>query len=194
MKTFLTNLRARSALWLAEERGNLTVEFVMIMPIAVAVFLASVEASVVTLRKTYLDRALDMTMRELRLGKIPSPTRQILKQKICDRMIMVDDCEENLTLELNVHNTASAVGNDIPLNVPSLSSLCIDRNSAVEPVVNFVPGAANDMVLVRACLLQSIVFPTTAGQLTTSSTITVGDTVNEKYQLISTTAFVNEPR
>lgn len=194
MKQHLHILRLRLSHWLREERGNLTVDFAMIMPLAIAVFLASVEASVISLRKTYLDRALDMTVRELRLGKIANPTRQALKEKICSRMIMVDNCVAKLTLELNVQSTVNAIGNDVALNVPSLSNLCIDRNTAVEPVLNFIPGAANDLVLVRACLVQSIVFPTSAGQVTEMPVIEVGDTVNQQYQLISTTAFVNEPR
>jgi Flp pilus assembly protein TadG len=169
--------------WLAREDGSASIEFIAIMPLAVAILFASVEAGIITLRKTYLDRALEMTVRELRLGIIPNPSTAELRTRICNRMAMVENCASNLTLELHVRSASTAS----PMTVPSLTDLCINRTTSVEPVLNFQPGVANDLVLVRACLLQEIVFPTSESQLS------VANTENSKYQLISTTAFVNEP-
>ncbi|MDZ7906770.1 MAG: pilus assembly protein [Cypionkella sp.] len=179
MRKFPNTLRH----WLAREDGSTSVEFVTIMPLAVAVFLASAESGIISLRKTFLDRALEYTVRELRLGKIADTSAASLKAIICSRMTLVDNCANNLRLEMNVVSTSVATS----LVMPSTTSLCIDRSAAIVPpdALNF--GVANDLVLVRACLVQDIVFPTSTAQ------VAVGDPTNDEYQLISTTVFVNEP-
>lgn len=179
-------MRALSKLrnWLSRENGSASIEFITIMPMAMAILLASGEASMVSLRKTALDRALDMTVRELRLGQIANPTVSELRTRICNRLNVLEDCAENLTLELTVRST-SITG---IVSVPNLSNLCVNRATDVAPVLLFQPGAANDLVLVRACLVQDYFFPTTANQ------ISLENQAGDEFLLIATTAFVNEPR
>jgi Flp pilus assembly protein TadG len=170
--------------WLLRENGSASIEFVTIMPMAMAILLASGEASMVSLRKTALDRALEMTVRELRLGQISNPTVADLRNRICNRMNVLEDCAQNLTLELTVRSTTSTG----IISVPALTDLCINRATNVAPVLLFQPGAANDLVLVRACLVQDYFFPTTANQ------ISLENRAGNEFRLIATTAFVNEPR
>lgn len=188
-------MRALTSLkkWLSREDGTATIEFVTVIPMAMAILLAAGEASMVSLRQTALDRALDMTVRELRLGKIANPTFADLRTRICNRLSSLDDCAANLTLEMTVRST-SITG---IVSVPSLTDLCINRATNIDPVLSLrpgaadgdpVPGGANDLVLVRACLVQDYFFPTTANQ------IALEDNAGQEFQLISTTAFVNEPR
>ncbi len=169
--------------WFAREDGLTSIEFVAMFPIAMIAFMAAGENAMLNLRQTYLDRALEMTVRELRLGQIASPTVAILRNKICSRMVSVDNCLTNLTLELNVRSTAAST-----MTVPSLTASCINRATNVEPVLTFDAGVANDMVLVRACLVQDVVFPTSMGG------VTVFDDIPDEFQIVSTTAYVNEPR
>jgi hypothetical protein len=180
------HMRALTSLkhWLSRENGSASIEFITIMPLAVAILLASGEASMVSLRKTALDRALDMTVRELRLGQIANPTVAELRTRICNRLNVLEDCAANLTLELTVRST-STTG---IVTVPNLTNLCINRATNIEPVLLFQPGAANDLVLVRACLVQDYFFPTTANQ------ISLENQAGDEFRLIATTAFVNEPR
>jgi Flp pilus assembly protein TadG len=179
-------MRALSKLktWLLRENGSASIEFITIMPLAMAILLASGEASMVSLRKTALDRALEMTVRELRQGQIANPTVADLRTRICNRLGMEEGCAENLTLELTVRSTSSTG----IVSVPSLTNLCINRTTNVVPVLLFQPGAANDLVLVRACLVQDYFFPTTANQ------ISLENQEGDEFRLIATTAFVNEPR
>ncbi len=169
---------------LSRENGSASIEFITIMPIAMSILLAAGESSMVSLRKTALDRALDMTVRELRLGQIANPTVAELRTRICNRLNVLEDCAENLTLELTVRST-STTG---IVTVPNLTDLCVNRASNIAPVLLFQPGAANDLVLVRACLVQDYFFPTTANQ------ISLENQEGNEFRLIATTAFVNEPR
>ncbi len=170
---------------IVRENGNSTIEFTILMPLVMAIFLASFESSVTMMRKTMLDHALEATVRELRLGQIANPTLADLRTRICNRMAMVDNCTANLTVELNRRDTSLSTG----ITLPSLTAGCIDRaTDAIEPVLEFEPGAANDLVLVRVCLTQDIIFASTEVALSES------DPDSQVYHLISTSAYVNEPR
>jgi Flp pilus assembly protein TadG len=186
MKQPLAQLRQHLRHFCARSHGAASVEFVILMPLVMTVFLASFESGITMIRKTLLDHSVESTMRELRLGQISSPTVAILKTKICDRMLMVNNCAGNLTLELNVRSTATNIV------LPSITNRCINSATRVEPVLLFQPGAANDLVLVRACLVQDIIFPISVAAMRTVNN--TGASTNYEYQLISTTAFVNEPR
>jgi Flp pilus assembly protein TadG len=186
MKQHIAQLKLYLWHFLARSTGAASVEFVILVPLVMTVFLASFESGITMIRKTLLDYSVESTMRELRLGKITEPTVEILKTKICDRMLMVNDCTGNLTLELNVRSTASNI------LLPSITNKCINSATRVEPVLLFQAGAANDLVLVRACLVQDIIFPISVAAMRTVNN--TGTSTNYEYQLISTTAFVNEPR
>jgi len=186
MTQFFSTLTRRLRHILQREDGAVSVEFAILMPLVMTVFLATFENGITMMRKTILDFALETTVRELRLGMIGSPTPALLKSRICERVVMINDCAQNLTIELNVRNTATG------FIMPSTTGRCINSATRVEPVLLFQPGAANDLVLVRVCLVQDIIFPITTAAMRVANN--ASDSTNYEYQLISTTAFVNEPR
>ena len=83
MKRIMSRLFAR----LKNEDGSSTVEFVLIFPILFGIFMSGWETSTYIMRYTLLDRALDITMRDLRLGRMPGADHDDLKDAICDRTI-----------------------------------------------------------------------------------------------------------
>jgi len=163
--------------------GMVSAEFVIMFPVAMLVFLVAGETTVVNLRKTDLDSALEATIRELRLGQIANPTVAELRSRICTRLGSPDGCTSDLTLELNVRSTALTT-----MTTPSLTAMCVNRATDVDPVLTFDPGVANDLVLVRACYVVDVYFETSIGDLS------VAEGVGDEHQLISTTAYVNEPK
>jgi Flp pilus assembly pilin Flp len=182
MQVFIPLMRR----FMRRENGAVSVEFAVLVPLVMTVFLATFENGITMMRKSILDFALESTVRELRLGMIASPTPALLKTRICERVVMIEDCAQNLTIELNVRNTATG------FTMPSTTGRCINSVTRVEPVLLFQPGAANDLVLVRVCLVQNIIFPFTTAAMRVADK--KSDSTNYEYQLISTTAFVNEPR
>lgn len=181
MNQFFDRFRPVFQTWIKRQDGAVSMEFITVMPLAVAVFFASAESGILSLRKTFLDRALETTIRELRLGLISDTSPANLKSLICSRMAMVDNCLGNLTLEMNVRTSFAN------LTVPATTNNCVNRATNIEPVLTYQPGAANELVLVRACLVQDIVFPTSVAQ------VLVFGTENQEFKLISTTMFVKEP-
>ena len=173
-------LRFRSA-----ERGNVTVEFALVFPVFIMILTSSIEMGLITVRQTLLERGLDMAMREVRVGTGVNYTHDQVRAMICDGAAVFEDCETNLRLEL--------IPND-PRNYTQLpqSVDCVQQaagsSAALNPVREFEYGQANQLMIVRACMLYDPVFPTSqlALQRTTNA--------NGLSALVAVSAFTQEPR
>lgn len=174
MKKFIPWLRRA----FRREDGNASIEFALIIPVFLTIFTASFESGFVMLRLNLLQHGLDVTMRELRLGKMPNATQDTIKQKVCNNLTMVDNCMDNLLVEV------TAITNWV---LPTTNTICRDLQTTVVPVVQLNIGQQNQLMLVRACLVQDMIFPT-SGMAMSLPTNHDGD-----FNLIAVSAYVNEP-
>ncbi|MDP5084358.1 MAG: pilus assembly protein [Yoonia sp.] len=138
----ITNLVSR---FLRDDKGTASVEFVLVFPVFFGFFLMTYESGVLSARHVMLERGVDVTVREVRIGNIPNPTRDILRQRICDVSLMLQNCMELLEIEL--------IQKD-PLNWTPVSTdvRCIDRGQVVQPVVTVDQSANNRLMFLRACI------------------------------------------
>lgn len=166
--------------FLAAEKGTASLEFVISVPILLMIFCASFESGLLMMRAILLEQAVDRTMRELRLGHYPLPTSALLKSEICARGIILQNCEENITIELVRINTSNWA-------MPTGQIQCIDRDEDIDPVLALQIGQQNDVMLVRICLIQDAMFPRMAlgAQMPLDG--------RDGYALITSSAFVTEP-
>jgi len=166
------------------ERGTASLEFVLVFPVFFAFFLMTFESGMVSLRHVMLERGVDVTVREVRIGALPSPTRAELRDRICQVAQIIPNCDTQLQLEMMIRNPRNFA--TIPANVP-----CIDRSVSTQPVVEFTNGTHNELVVLRACLRLDPFLPTTGlGKAIVDS----GDAASGgSYALVSTAAFVIEP-
>ncbi|MFD0858732.1 TadE/TadG family type IV pilus assembly protein [Roseovarius aquimarinus] len=154
MMHLITRLRRRAALLRRrEDGGTATVEFMIILPIYMALLIMSLELSFITLRQTMLERGLDITVRDIRLGTGTSPTHDAIKKRICDEALIIVECEESLRLEM------------VPSDMRNLTTLggevlCTDKEEEGAPVLKFTPGQQNQLMFLRACLKFDPIFPT----------------------------------
>jgi hypothetical protein len=162
------------------ERGTASLEFAISVPILMLIFAGSFESGLLMLRSIMLDQAVDRTMRELRLGHYTSPTAALLRQEICDRSVILKDCEDNITIEMVRISTSTWA-------MPTTDIQCVNREEEVVPVTALQIGQQNDVMMVRICVIQDAIFPNMAigRQLETDS--------GGGYALVTTTAFVTEP-
>lgn len=163
------------------EDGNASIEFVILFPVFIAVFASAFEAGLVAMRHSMLDRALDLAVRDLRLGDPDLRTHDDLKDAVCNYAGIIPECDESLHLELeriSKENWSFRTG----------QVQCIDRDEDITPAVNFTPGTSNDMMLITACAVFSPMVPISGLGLKLPR-------VNggEHYALISMSAYVNEP-
>ena len=178
-----------SSTFLADERGTSTLEFVVLAPIFFGIFFAFFEIGMATMRWVMLEHGVDITMRELRLGQIPSEhlaspsaTHNYLRQQICRYDYLNKNCEDDLYLEL-VPATASGL--------PSTAPDCVNRADRVDPTFNVATGGSggedtDQIMYLRACMIvDSIVPPPYAPPWDYDS--------QQGYRLVVDSAYVNEP-
>lgn len=167
------------------ENGVVTVEFVIIFPVFFAFFLMTFESGMVSLRHFALERAVDVAVRDVRIGAIPVPSQDSLRTRICSYAGLLPDCENQLQIEMIRRDLRNWV------NVPT-EVRCIDRGAAVQPVVNFTTINNNELIFLRACIRLDPVMPTT-GLGRTIVEANSGSAAGGSYALVTTTAFVVEP-
>lgn len=163
-----------------DDKGTAAIEFAMTVPLLFAIFMAAFESGFLMVRSIMLEQSVDMTMRELRLGHYPLPTAALLKSEICNRSVILKNCEQNIVIEMTRINTANWA-------LPTNRVACVDREEDINPVTQLQIGQQNDVMLVRVCVVQDAMFPTSGIGLGLPKDSQGG------YGLISVTAFVTEP-
>lgn len=165
---------------LGSETGAASVEFALVFPFFVGVFLSSFDVAMMNFRAVMLERATDVAVREIRLSSGALLDYDTVKNDICDAAALIPDCRNVLKIELVAINTTSWNGLQ---HRPD----CVARNSNIQPVINFKNGQQNELMLIRVCAVVDPVFPG----------IGVGRSMPKDpsggYQLIASSAFVNEP-
>jgi hypothetical protein len=180
MTRLMQNLHALSGRFRRAEDGQSTVEFVMAVPLLLTIFMASFESGILMVRSIILEQSLDLTIRELRLGSYPTPTSALLKKEICDRSSILVECEKNITVEMTRISTQT-------WSMPSSRITCVDREEELQPTLDFQIGDQNDVMLLRVCVVQETMFPTTGLGLDLPTDAEGG------FGLTAVTAFSIEP-
>lgn len=165
---------------LRRQGGATSVEFALVFPVLMALVGSIFEAGIATTRQVMLERALDLALRDLRLGVMPAPSHDGLRRAICARTAVIRDCEAVMLLELRPIDTDSWAGLATPIR-------CIDRSEEIAPVTQFRTGGAQALMLVRACVIVDPVVPVSALALALPRDGAGG------YRLLAASVFVNEP-
>ncbi len=172
---------SRLADFLRREDGTATAEFVILFPLIMWPFLFAVEAGLIQMRQAMLDRATDIVVRELRLGAPDLNDPEALKAALCERLLIMSDCREDLMLEMG------------PVEIDTFDatrppSRCVDRTEPIQPATDYRLGGTNEMMMLRFCVLHDPIMPS----------IGLGEMLPREpgggFALTATTFFVNEPR
>ena len=178
--TLASRLKARLKRAVTREDGSASLDFVMVIPVLLMVFMASFESGLLVVRHIMLEQAVDKTVRNLRLGLYQIPSAALIKSEICSKTSILKNCEDNIHVELVPISTTT-------WTMPSGNTECIDRSEDVRPSLKFSPGNANEVMLVRVCVIQDAMFPTSGIGLALPKDGQGG------YGLTVIAAFVNEP-
>lgn len=163
-----------------EDRGNVTVEFMILFPVFMFITLSAIELGIVSLNHVMLEQALDRTVRDIRLGTGTTFDHNEVKDTICERAVFINDCDSNLKLELIPQDPRVAL-------VVDPAADCVDKREEIEPRYNFTNGQSNQLMVMRACVKIAPIFPSTGiGH-------SLADNPEGLFALTATTAFVQEP-
>ncbi|MGR3368533.1 MAG: TadE/TadG family type IV pilus assembly protein [Sagittula sp.] len=127
----------------AGDDGSMVVPIALWMPIFLLLIISSIELGTITVRSTVLERALDQTVRDVKLGTGPNTHAQ-MKEAICNRAQILPSCMETLHLEMVVLDVRDWT--DPPEGVD-----CYDNSLPVTPQRNFQNGKGGEMMFLRAC-------------------------------------------
>jgi len=139
------------------EDGNMTIEFVIMTPLIFTIFITAMELGVFSMRQMWLDRGLDIAMRQVRLNTASIPSHTALKQTICANAGFLPDCMNSVKIEMKITDPRNFVALDGDFD-------CIDKALSIESneeLRNYQSGKEHDLMLIRACLKFDPVFPTT---------------------------------
>lgn len=168
----------------SDQDGNATIEFVLFFPALIGLFLMGFESGYYMMRSVMLDRAVDISVRDVRLSNNKLPDFDDFKKNICRNARIIPNCVEAIQVEM------MPVATD-PGEVAKLSkaTLCRDVTSTDDPAdfATYDIGQENEMMLVRVCALSKPLFPTSrlgAGLIVDSA---------GNLAIVSTAAFVSEP-
>lgn len=162
-----------------DESGIATTEFVLILPVLMIMVLSIFEAGWLMTRSIMLDRALNIAMRDLRIGALPGISHDGLKRRICEDALVIMDCEDVVLIELTpLADLAS---------VPTSGAVCVDRTSPIQPTTTFDPGARSEIMYIRVCTVVDPMFPWVG----LGARIATDDSGG--FVLASASAFMNEP-
>jgi hypothetical protein len=162
------------------EDANATVEFVIVFPLIILIFVAAFETAMLLTRQVMMERSLDSAVRHLRLTSGVSVTHDAIRDNLCENTPILINCEESLLLDLRVIDQDT-------YNLPDYHTLCVDRTGTVNPANEFHGGADNELMLIRACALVDRILPISGLGLD----LTRDDT--GAIHITAATIFVNEP-
>ncbi|MEW2911352.1 TadE family protein [Leisingera sp. JC11] len=163
------------------EDGNASLEFALVIPGFLLILMSTIELGMINLRHSQLERALDQTVRDIRLNTGVDMQHDALRNTICERSGFIQECSTSLRLEM--------VRLD-PFNMASIDQTpdCLNLVEEVQPVRSFENGQSNELMFVRACMKFDPLFPTWG----------LGKNLHKdadgRVQLIASSAFVQEPR
>ena len=136
-----------------KEDGQMIIEFALAIPLVFTLFLTSVEMGIYSVRQMFLDRGMDVAVRQIRLGTGQNLTHNQVKQTICNNAGFLPDCTTTLRLEMTPVDPRN-IGNGF-----NQAADCIDVSQPVTPLRTFVHGNNHELMLMRACYAFKPVFP-----------------------------------
>ena len=177
----MQNLSFRIKQFVRRENATATMEFVITFPIIMILFIAVFETSMIMTRQVMMERTLDQAVRILRLANGLTVTPAEIRTAICDNTSLLPDCETLLTIDLREIDRATYA-------VPGNQEMCIERADASATVsTTFNPGADNQVMLVRACMIVDRLLPFSGFGLNLTRDDSGG------LHMLAASVFVNEP-
>ncbi|MAQ86485.1 MAG: pilus assembly protein TadE [Maritimibacter sp.] len=165
----------------SEDGAAMTIEFLILFPLFIAILVATFEVGMVNARHALLERGVDLAVRDLRLGRDPTPTYEELRWAICQYSGVIGDCDASLFVELERVSTA-----DFDFRTGLIA--CTDQSEEIDLVEGFNPGTLNDLMVITVCGKFPVMRPLSfIGRYLPK----LGDELH--YRLVAMSAFVNEP-
>jgi hypothetical protein len=165
-----------------DEKGVTAIEFALLAPIFFTILFSIFELGYTFTKVAMVNHAVSVASKDIYIGSasLGTLTYDEIEQSICDNITIAgDDCTNNLVLELTEISDAS--------DLPDTDAVCEFTDIAIKPTVAYDPGGSNSTIFMRVCFVTDIMIPGLGFALH------LPETTDDKYSIITSTAFVNEP-
>lgn len=142
----------KRAVWARD--GNSTIEFVIWFPFFMLLFFTSFELSIYGMRSMLLERAVDLKVRELRLGISRPADAEAFKKALCEETLLLKNCMKEATIDVSRVDSQN-------WNLPTDGIACADRAQEIFPDDIYNAGGGGDLMLLRVCVAKDPFFGTT---------------------------------
>jgi len=166
-----------------DKTGAAALEFALLTPVFLGFILAIMETGWLFIRMSLLDAAVVQSSRFIYTGEAQFGVieQSDIEDFICDKVIVISKsyCIGHIALELIVIDTFDGIPDDAPV--------CSSVDLPVQPVTEYDPGQASEIVFMRVCVLTKLFMPGLglgAG---------LDQTDDGEFRMTSAIAFMNEP-
>jgi hypothetical protein len=181
----ITRLKNRLNKFRSEENGGIyTLEFAVMLPLLCFTLAYGVELTTHANRQFQIERGLEVTTRIIRLNTGEAMTHAMLLESICDNAGGLDDCSQNMRLEMQAVVPREFVG--LPANPD-----CTNAPLEVTPVRGWSLGEQHELMLLRACYQYTPFMSTLSDGVKSFIGVT---TASSKGYMVAMSAFVQEPQ
>lgn len=158
-------------------RGSAAVEFALVAPIFFALLFAIIETAIVFFASQVLETVTQDSARMIMTGQAQAAayTQAQFKTYLCGKISVLFDCTNGIYIDVQSYSGFSGVTISDP----------IDSGKNFIPAMNYSPGGAGDIVVVRV-FYQWPLFVTGLGY-------NISNLTGSKRLLTATAAFRNEP-
>lgn len=173
---------AKVKTFLSARHGVAALEFALVAPLYFALIMSGIELGWIMTKSTMLDYAVINASKFVYTGAAQqnSLSNTDIEDFICSRALILTNCNQNITVELTPITAITSP--------PTTDIQCRDAaDTSINPVVTYDPGAGSTIVFMRVCVSTEIFTPF----LGVGLALPKND--QGRYEMITSTAFVNEP-
>lgn len=145
------SLRQRLRALLRKEDGAVTIEFLIWFPTFLMIFLWMIDGSILLARATLFERAVDIAIRDVRLGISGIDEPEEFVARVCEEFTM-ENCEDLVVVQMNRVNTTTWA----PLPGDAACSARDNGGNVFKPPTDFELGVSHELMLVRACAVVDV--------------------------------------
>ncbi len=183
-----TRLRRK---FLKDQRGTAAIEFAFVAPLIFAVILSGFESGLMFTKVQFVEMAIEDVTREIYTGQVLNQelTREDVIQRICYKIEVVQQCNGNVTLQIERLNTYSLD------NISERTCIHSGETLSNEDLPAYQTTNGGELVFLRVCITTDVVvdgleWMTFYG---TNLALRLPRTSEGKYAIFASAVFRNEP-
>jgi len=172
--------------FLRDQEGGTVVELALYLPVFMALIFGTFEAGWLMTRYMWIERGMDIAMRDVRLGNIPDSERNYdaIRDRICSHIGGIEDCSDRIVLMSRSYEVDATIDE----SVPDCRDVAGESNGTATFVEDSQFSLADESLLtvLKMCVVVDPLIPNFGLAL-------LLPLQNGRYEIRAASAFLSEP-